>query len=401
MRPVRFSTRTNWDTSETAWAQELTTRRKQGLPIYDLTAANPTQCGFTYDDRLLDALRQPAALQYDPQPRGLIAARESVCSYYCDHVDSLSPKAQFKIHPRQVLLTTSSSEAYSFLFRLLCDPGDEVLIAQPSYPLFDFLAMLDDVKLISYPLFYDYGWHLDLHGLRLKISPKTRAIVVVHPNNPTGHFTHEADRKALESLCSEFGLALIVDEVFLDYSFTNPSASFATGEHPALTFVLSGLSKAAGLPQMKLSWIAAFGPEPDLSAALNRLEVIADTFLSLSSPLQLALPTWLQQRGHIQQQILARVKANLGWLDEVVGASDLIERLRVDAGWYAILRAPALQDAEQLALRVLRQAGVAIHPGSFFGMAGEGYFVVSLLLDEAAFHQATILLIELLIHPLA
>ena len=210
-----------------------------------------------------------------------------------------------------LILTTSTSEAYSFLFRLLCDPGDEVLIAQPSYPLVEFLAQLDDVRLAPYELFYDHGWQIDLAGLEGRVSSRTRAIVVVHPNNPTGHFTRAPERAALEKICREHGLALIVDEVFLDYGWTEAGASFALGAHEALTFVLSGISKIAALPQMKASWIASFGPLAELAPALERLEVISDTFLSMNAPVQCALGAWLRDRHRLRQQISARVERNL------------------------------------------------------------------------------------------
>ena len=214
-----------------------------------------------------------------------------MAGYYSDH--------GAPVDPEHILLTTSTSEAYSFLFRLLCDPGDEVLIAQPSYPLFDFLADLDDVRLVSYPLFYDYGWHLDPAALRERITTRTRAIALVHPNNPTGHYIKAAERAILEGICTERDLALIVDEVFLDYPLGESSLerSFSGGDHPVLTFVLSGLSKIAGLPQMKAAWMACFGPQPELDEALVRLEVIADTYLSMSAPIQWAMPELLAGRA--------------------------------------------------------------------------------------------------------
>jgi alanine-synthesizing transaminase len=393
---MRFSARTDWDTTETEWAKAFASRRVGSLPFYDLTIANPTQCGFRYNEHLLAALDQTAATHYEPLPFGLISAREAVCEYYRDHATTLNHRVESDIAPEQVILTTSTSEAYSFLFRLLCDPGDEVLIAQPSYPLFDFLATLDDVKPVSYPLFYDHGWHLDLHGLRMKIGPRTRAIVIVHPNNPTGHFTREADRHALESICEEFGLALIVDEVFLDYSLQGQAASFVTGAHPALTFVLSGLSKVAGLPQMKLSWIAAFGPEDALQAALSRLDVIADTFLSMSAPLQLALPAWLGGRVSIQQQIRGRVKENLAILDSLLRHEASVDRLEVEGGWSATLRAPAVRTGDDMALWLIAEHGIAVHPGAFFGMASEGYLVASLLAETRLFQAGAASLVHLL-----
>ncbi len=392
-RALSFSSRTNWETGETPWAAALVARQAGGLPVYDLTSGNPTQCGFHYDPALLDALVDPCSLRYAPDPRGLSAARLAVCGYYKEHIAwvraallSEAPTVEAPTE-QQVVLTTSTSEAYSFLFRLLCDPGDEVLIAQPSYPLFDFLAVLDDVKLVAYPLFYDHGWHLDLHALLQKISARTRAIIIVHPNNPTGNFTTGEDRRALEQIAVQYGLALIIDEVFLDYSFEKPVASFVTDSHPALTFVMSGLSKIAGLPQMKLSWIVACGPEEDLKGALNRLEVIADTFLSVPAPIQHALPIWLAGRGSLQTQISARVAHNLAELDDQLTGADLVARLQMDGGWYVVVRIPAVMDGQELALQLLQATGVAVHPGHLFGMASNAYIVISLLTHTASFRE--------------
>lgn len=380
-----FSRRTSWNTSESEWSVALADRRARQLPVHDLTVANPTDCGFIYDPHLLDALANPAALRYAADPFGLPTARAAVCDYYRDHQKLIDQNASLDIHPRQVILTASTSEAYSFLFRLLCDPGDEVLIAQPSYPLFDFLADLDDVRLVPYPVFYDHGWHLDLHALRERITDRTRAIVIVHPNNPTGHFTLAQDRQELEQLAVEHKLALIVDEVFLDYSFDKPARGFALGRHPALTFVLSGLSKVAGLPQMKLAWIAAFGPPEILHSALARLEVIADTFLSVGSPVQHALAPWLSARHAMQRQIARRVAENLDFLDRALQLNPAINRLQVEGGWYAVLRVPALASDEATAVRLLRQCGLLVHPGSFFGMQESGLLVISLLPSPATF----------------
>ncbi len=342
-------------------------------PLIDLTASNPTQCGFVYDEALiLSALGDPRAMVYEANPRGMLAAREAVAAYYADR--------GVAVDTEHVFLTTSTSEAYSYLFRLLANAGDEVLIAQPSYPLFDFLAQLEDVRLTPYPLFYDHGWHIDIEALRSRIDGRTRAIALVHPNNPTGHFTRAAERRALQALCSEHGLALIVDEVFLDYELSEePAESFACGEHPALTFVLSGLSKVAGLPQMKAAWIACFGPDGDLHIALDRLEVIADTFLAMNAPIQCALPAWLAGRRAIQQQIRARVARNLAALDEAIAQQRLVTRLIVEAGWYVVVRIPALEPDEELAIRLVREHGVSVHPGSSFGFGESGWLVLSLL----------------------
>lgn len=376
----QFSGRTKWDFSETELARVVKERRAAGLPLLDLTASNPTRCGFSYDEAAtLAALSRPEAMVYNPDPRGILPARDAVCGYYREHGGAARPENLF--------LTPSTSEAYSYLFRLLCDPDDEVLIAQPSYPLFDFLAQIECVRLVPYALFYDHGWRLDADDLRSRITERTRAIAVVHPNNPTGHFTRAAERRELEAICAEHRLALIVDEVFLDYSLAaTPEPSFAVAPHPVLTFVLSGVSKIAALPQMKAAWLAAFGPEPELGQALERLEVIADTFLSMNAPVQWALPAWLAGSGMIQRQILDRLRKNLKTLDEEI-AGTALSRLEVEAGWYATLRVPSLEPDEELAVRLVRGVGVEVHPGRFFGFPQAGWLVVSLLTPEKDFRD--------------
>jgi aspartate/methionine/tyrosine aminotransferase len=430
---MHFSRRTNWNTQESELARAHRERIQAGLPIADLTQSNPTRCGFAYPAALLDALTNPRALGYDPQPKGLLPAREAVCEYYAAHGASL--------HPNQIVLTTSTSEAYSFLFRLLCDPGDEVVILQPGYPLFDFLADLDDVRLKAAPLVYENVWQIDAEGIRRAIGPATRAIVVVHPNNPTGHFTKPSEAAELAALCREFGLSLIVDEVFIDYGFGDYSfgdygfggsslcaeaQSFAGGIEGVPVYVVSGLSKIAGLPQMKAAWIvcatsAVSGPEREQAPndALNRLEVIADTFLSMNAPVQWALPRWLggpaQIWPAIQDQIRRRTAANLAALDRAleavtldpanrdaarIGAERLealmaIQRLKVEGGWYAVLRIPAIQPDEQTVLALLER-GVWVHPGYFFGMPESGWLVVSLLAREAEFSNGVATMINYL-----
>src|SRR3984957_2289549 len=301
----RFSARTGWDVVESEFAKAIREARASGRRLLDLTVSNPTACGFEYDIAgILGALGDRRTMVYDPDPRGMRSAREAVGGYYADH--------GAEVDPDSVVMTTSTSEGYGYLFRLLCDARDEVLVAQPSYPLFDFLADLEDVRLRSYPLFYDYGWWIDFAELERRIGPRTRAIVVVHPNNPTGHATGAVERGKLEEICVRHGLALIVDEVFLDYPLGETRLeSFALRPHPVLTFVLSGMSKIAGLPQMKVGWIAGFGPEGVRRETMGRLEVIADTFLSMNAPAQLALPVWLAGGGEIQRQILERVRGNL------------------------------------------------------------------------------------------
>ena len=384
----RFSSRTSWDAGESSYAAAVREARASGQRLFDLTVSNPTQCGFSYDaEALLGALANPRALSYDPDPRGMRVAREAVVGYYAGHGAEVAVD--------DLVLTTSTSESYSFLFRLLCDPGDEVLVAQPSYPLFDFLADLDDVRLRPYPLFYDHGWWIDFAELERAITPRTRAVIVVHPNNPTGHWTGAAEREALKAMCARHGLALIVDEVFLDYPLRECFApqskdaaarSFACGTHPALTFVLSGLSKIAGLPQMKAAWIATLGPERARTEALGRLEIVADTFLSMNAPVQLAMPSWLAGAGEMQQQIRERARGNLATLRRIAeGAPGRLQVLEVDAGWSAVVGLPGCVGEADCAERLVRECGVVVHPGGFYGMAEGSRVVVSLIGPAAEF----------------
>ena len=391
---MRFSQRTGWNTEESALAQAHRLRIEAGLPIVDLTASNPTCCGFSFDPSLLAALTDSAALDYDPQPRGLLRARRAVCEYYASHGVSLDPG--------QIVLTTSTSEAYSFLFRLLCDPGCEILVPQPSYPLFDFLATLDDVKIKGAELLYDHGWQIDPEAFRRDLTPRTRAIVLVHPNNPTGHFTKTWETEELALICREFDLSLIVDEVFLDYRFSPTDSgaeagagkSFVSGLKDVPVFIVSGLSKIAGLPQMKAAWIVATGPRN--AEALERLEVIADTFLSMNAPVQHALPQWLTGRASIQSQIQARVQGNLAELDRQLGEQDLVKRLEVEGGWYVLLRIAALRPDDETVLALLA-CGVWVHPGYFFGMADSGWLVASLLAPMEEFRAGVTILVDYLV----
>jgi alanine-synthesizing transaminase len=374
-----FSNRTRWKLDENAYTRALRRHRDSGKPLLDLTASNPTTCGFEYDAAtVLSALSSAAALHYDPQPKGLLHAREAVVRYYAEKTPGV------RVDPEHLLLTTGTSEAYSFLFRLLCDPGDEVLIARPSYPLFDFLAAIQDVQLRLFQFVYDHGWQIDFQSLRSAIGQRTRAILLVHPNNPTGNFVSVSEAEQLNVLCEEHRLALVIDEVFLDYELRAPSAhrkphgTFVSNTS-ALTFVLSGLSKIAALPQMKLGWIAASGPQQLLNDALARLEVIADTYLSLNASVQHALPALLDQRRTMQPQLTARIRANLDYLDRLLARQKAASRFEIDAGWYAVLRVPALQADEQLAIRLIEEQSVQVHPGHFYDFPDEGYLVVSLL----------------------
>jgi alanine-synthesizing transaminase len=382
MVSTRFSKRTGWDLGESGFAAAIREARAAGRELIDLTVSNPTVCGFEYDaEAILAPLASVGALMYDPDPRGMRSAREAVARYYRDHGAGSEAGFGAGVDPDAVVLTTSTSEGYGYLFRLLCDAGDEVLVAQPSYPLFDFLADLEDVRLRPYPLFYDHGWWIDFGELEKKIGPRTKALVVVHPNNPTGHATGVGERRRLEEICVRHGLALIVDEVFLDYPLGEDRlTSFAVGPHPVLTFCLSGMSKIAGLPQMKVGWIVGLGPEEVRRQAMGRLEVIADTFLSMNAPMQMALPVWLAGRKGIQGQILERVRGNL-----TVAQRSGVEMLRVEAGWNAILRLPQVGEGD--AAELLLRAGVVVHPGSFYGIPELGRVVVSLLGFEQEFAE--------------
>jgi alanine-synthesizing transaminase len=382
-QPMNFSERTNWNLAENELTAAVRKRRASGRELFDLTVSNPTHCGFTYDDAaILAPLSNAEALSYEPNPLGMISAREAVATYYCD--------AGALVPIERICLTTSTSEAYSFLFRLLCNAGDEVLVACPSYPLFDYIAQLDDVHLREYPLLYDpnadpnalssHGWYLDLHALQSAITNKTRAVILVHPNNPTGNFASPAERTALEDLCAERNLALIVDEVFLDYSLDAAQPSFTTAEPRCLTFVLSGISKVCGLPQMKASWIATCGPSHLAHDAMERLEIIADTFLSMNAPVQFALPRWLAMRHTLQQQIRERMRSNLALLDARLRGTSA-QRLAMQAGWTAVLRVPRTVEGQEFAHAALDR-GVLVQPGEFYGL-GEGRAVISLLTPPA------------------
>jgi aspartate/methionine/tyrosine aminotransferase len=381
-----FSKRTNWRLEENAYTRALRQRRASGKPILDLTVSNPTACGFQYDEAaILGALAAPAALRYDPEPKGLLKARGTVAQYYHEK------NSEAHVDPERLILTTGTSEAYSFLLRLLCEVGDEIVIAQPSYPLFEFLAAIHDVKLRAFRLVYDHGWQIDFAALIKATSPRTRAIVLVHPNNPTGHFVSRSEAEQLQKLCLEREIALVVDEVFLDYKVPladtrQKQGSFAFDAR-TLTFVVSGLSKIAGLPQMKIGWIAAAGPDALVSDAIARLEIIADTYLSLNAPVQHALPTLLAQRGVMQPQIMRRIEKNLRTLDENLERQKLVSRLELEGGWCAVLRVPAVRPDEELAIRLMEDYSVLAHPGHFYDFLDDGYLVVSLLTPVEEFGE--------------
>jgi len=346
----------------------------------DLSASNPTECGFQYASHgIMRALCSPRTIEYNPDPQGLEIARRAVSAYYAG-------KSK-KVSPEKIVLTTSTSEGYSFIFRLICNPGDELLVPSPSYPLFDFLAEIQDVKLKRYPLIYDHGWQVDLHALEQALTERTRGMIVVHPNNPTGHFTKTAEAAAINRLCVDREIVIIADEVFLDYSLASGSPLSFCASQEALTFTLSGLSKTSGLPQMKLAWMVVSGPEKLRQDALARLELIADTYLSMNAPIQLATPVFLEMRHGFQQQVMTRVRTNLAELDRRLGAQQHCSRLEVEGGWYVVLRVPATQSDEDLALELLEQKNVYLHPGHFYDFRQEGHLVVSLITPESEFAE--------------
>jgi alanine-synthesizing transaminase len=377
--PDMFSIRTSWKLAQNRLTRTLEEIHQSGKAILDLTASNPTRVGLHYDGQaILAALSSPHALDYDPQPKGLLAARQAVAAYYrSDHECDLDPE--------RLVLTTSTSEGYSFAFRLLCNPGDEVLVPKPSYPLFEFLADLQDVRLVPYPLIYDHGWQIDLHSLEKAITARTQAMVVVHPNNPTGSYVKREERRELNAICRSRKLALIVDEVFLDYGLDRQKhVSFAANAE-VLTFTLSGVSKVSALPQMKVAWIVMNGPAAEVAAAMARLEVIADTYLSMSAPVQWSVERLLEQRKDMQRQLTGRVQANLAELDRRLTTQKSCERLHLEGGWYAVLRVPVTQWDEDLCIELLRREAVLVHPGHFYDFPNDGYLVLSLITPEKDF----------------
>ncbi len=388
-----FASRTNWPLEPNRFAVALEAHRRSGKPLLDLTASNPTNCGFEYpSSEIFAALCDPRALQYSPESKGIRSAREAVVKYYAGRPGF--GVCAGNVAPEQIILTSGTSEAYSYIFRLLCEPGDEILFPAPSYPLLEYLAGLNDVRLAPYPLFYDHGWQMDLGSLRAAITPRSRGVLVVHPNNPTGSFVRPAEAAALGEICAEHSMAIIADEVFLDFAAdAKPHASFAFTTE-ALTFALSGLSKISALPQMKLAWLVANGPENLLRPSLDRLEIIADTFLSPGTPVQLALPKLLELRHSMQKQIQARVGANLAQLDALVAGNKSIMRLDREGGWYAVLRVPATQPDEELAVALLNERGVLVHPGRFFDFPQDGYLVASLIAPEPDFREGIARLTE-------
>jgi hypothetical protein len=362
-----FSSRLDWNFQ----TNRLSVLRQTKPRVLDLTESNPTRAGLEYPrEEILDALAGARVLRYDPDPRGLMSAREAVASYYGD------------VSVSRILLTASTSEAYAYLFKLLCDPGDEILSPRPSYPLFEFLAGLESVRVVQYPLRYDGVWHIDFDALQRAITPRARAIVVVNPNNPTGSFLKREEWSRLQ----RFGIPILSDEVFSDYAFARDDSRVPslTNAPEVLTFSMSGLSKIAALPQMKLGWIVASGPGQE--AALDRLELIADTYLSVATPVQIALPRLLAASVAVREQIVNRTRANLALLCASTENS-AARPLHVEGGWYATLQVPRTKGEEDWAMELLDRRDVLIQPGFYFDFESEAFLVLSLLTPPDVFAE--------------
>ena len=377
-----FSSRTPADLADSPLARAIAERRARGADLLDLTESNPTRAGLAYPrERILAALAPPGALVYEPDARGLRAARDAVAAYYAGR--------GVAVDPNRVVLTASTSEAYALIFKVLADAGDEILVPVPSYPLFEHLARAECVVPVAYPLEADAGWRVDLHEVAARVSERTRAVVVVSPNNPTGSVLTRREAAALVELCRERRLALVCDEVFADYVYTADPRHVASvaAEDGALTFTLNGLSKIAGLPQVKLGWIVANGPEALVGEALARLEFAADLFLSVATPIQHALAPLLALAPEVQGAIRERVGSNRVWLDARIGLDRATRALPAEAGWYALLRVPRVVSEEDLTLALVVEDGVLVHPGYFFEFDREGLLVVSLLTEPGAFRE--------------
>jgi len=375
-----FSSRFHWDLHPNRLARLLAEKRSRGASVLDLTESNPTRAGLEYPAEILQAFEHPGLLRYEPAPAGAGEARESVAAYYAAR--------NCPVEPERILLTASTSEAYAYLFKLLTDPGDQVLVPQPSYPLFEYLANMESVEVRQYPLSYQGGWSIDLEGLAAAITERTRAIVVVHPNNPTGSFLKVAERDALVRICAERGMALISDEVFSDYAFgpdpLRAGSLAAVGD--CLAFSLSGLSKIAGLPQMKLGWIVAGGPTQLRREAMEKLEWVADTYLSVGTPVQCAAASLLRAGELVQRQIRERSRAQLAMAREALAGS-AGNILAVEGGWYIVVQVQRMRSEEEWTLGLLDREDVLAQPGYFYDFESEAYLVISLLTAPEIFRE--------------
>jgi alanine-synthesizing transaminase len=377
-----FSNRTPQDFSENTLSRRERHLRLEGARLLDLTESNPTRAGLLAPPELLALLGSVSASHYAPDPRGLFSARDAVSRDYASRGASVPAE--------RIVLTASSSESYSFLFKLLADPGDEVLVPVPSYPLFEYLAHLDGLVVRTYPMRFDHEWHLSVDAIEALITQSTRAVVVVHPNNPTGSYLKRNEAQALSALCATRGLAIISDEVFADFALSgDANECFGTfgANGPALCFALGGLSKSCALPQLKVGWIAVSGPDAAVAEALHRLEFIADTYLSVATPVQLALPAILGRKAELQAKVMARLKRNHEALRAAVAAHPELSLRPIEGGWSALVQCPATLTDDERAMHAL-ELGVIVHPGHFFDLTDGCFLVVSLLCDTGSFDAA-------------
>jgi hypothetical protein len=377
-----FSSRFHWDFRTNRLTQALEARRRDGARILDLTESNPTRAGLVYPPEIVRAFDDPRMLVYEPSPAGAAEAREAVASYYEARGE--------RVETGRILLTASTSEAYAWLFKLLSDPGDHVLVPRPSYPLFEFLANLESVEVRQYPLTYHGGWAIDLDALAAAISERTRAVVLVNPNNPTGSYVKRAELQTLSRLCAQRRIALISDEVFSDYALGEaPDAERVptlVGVEECLTFSMSGLSKVAGLPQMKLGWMVTSGPAKLRAEAMEKLEWIADTYLSVSTPVACAAARLLAAGESVQRQIRERTAGNLAVARETLAGS-AASILAVEGGWYITVQVPRIRSEEDWAVELLSQESVLTQPGFFYDFESEAFLIVSLLTMPEVFRE--------------
>jgi alanine-synthesizing transaminase len=385
-----FSQRTPSDLAPNALTRAVARLREAAVPLVDLTESNPTRVGLEYPRGLLECLEHPRGLEYDPQPFGLPAARQAVAADY--------GRRGIAVDPARIVLTASSSESYSLLFKLLCDPGDRVLVPVPSYPLFDHLARLDAVDVRHYRLEHHGRWTVDADDLARLADDRTRALLAVSPNNPTGSMLTRGELADIQALCARLGVALVGDEVFADYPLRpGPHAARSVLEDPStLTVSLGGLSKSAGLPQLKLGWMAFGGPDTLVREALARLELICDTYLSVGTPVQVSLSHLLEEGAHVRRQIADRVLLNYRVLAAEAARHPACRLLPAEGGWSAVVQAPAIASDEARALTLLHEAGVLVHPGHFFDFDRDGYFVLSLLVPPDDLLQAAPRMFEVL-----
>ncbi len=376
-----YSQRLSWSFSPNALSRLLEAKRRAGVSLLDLTNSNPSDAFQDYPhEAIRNAYASITDFAYRPDPLGEEQARDAIAGWY--------EQRGIPVSADQVLLTASSSEAYALLFKLFCDPGQEVLAPSPSYPLFEFLAALESVRIVPYRLRYDGAWFIDSANLRERISKNTRAIVIVNPNNPTGSFLKVSEKNALAELAHEYDLPIISDEVFMDYSFGAGGDRVQTliGCDFPLSFSLNGLSKCSGMPQMKLGWIVVNGPSEERRIARERLEILLDTYLSVSTPVQRALPELLTLGAAIQRQTAGRVNRNRETVEAILRDS-AAHPLHSEGGWSVIIKLPGTSSEDIWVNRLLEEEGVIVQPGYFFDMESEPYVVVSLITAPEVFDE--------------